>query len=463
MGLFDVRLRLDPCRHDSRQDQDTEEATKAMVPLLLGADRMRDRRLRSLVQDAHARVSSFRERLERHGLKPRDIRSIADLARLPILTRSDLLSVPLSDRLRAGTIPNRCLRARTSGTSGSPLIVHMRPFEAFYRRALLFRAFAKHARLSFPFTVSAVGVNAVKLAANTAKPSQLLGLSRVAPISRHLPLDEQAQLLLDSTPHVISGPPSCLELVAQVIQDMPRPSGFRPRLIAPRGEVLHDATRALLRKVFQCKVADFYSCEEIGNIAWECPSRTGVYHIQQSACWLETVDVNGVSVQPGAPGDVVLTNLFNRTMPFIRYRLGDRAALLPDSDARCACGHKGASLTLLDGRADDFLVLPSGERVSPRTAVGLVCSAAQHECDPTAYYMQRFQVHQTAPDRVTIRIVPGRGAPEDLPTRIADAFFRFSPDWRVDVEVTESIESAASGKLPTISSQIDAPLRAPDA
>lgn len=415
----------------------------------------RNRWLRSLVQDAYAHVPSVRRRLDRYGIEPQEIRSVEDLTALPIVGRTDLLSMPLSDLLRAGTSPESCLRARTSGTSGTPLIVHMRAFEAFYRRLLLFRAFAKHARLTFPFSVAAVGVNTVKLAANTARPSLLLGLTRVVPISRHLGLDEQAQRLLASSPQVISGPPSCLELVARRVRRLPRPHSFRPRLIAPRGEVLHDATRALLGEVFRCRVADFYSCEEIGNIAWECPSKTGVYHIQQAACWLETVDEEGEPVHPGSPGDVVLTNLFNRTMPFIRYRLGDRAILHPDSDTRCACGHRGPSLALLEGRADDFLVLPSGEQVSPRTIVGLVCASAQHESDPTAYYIRRFQVHQTSLDQVTVRIVPGRHAPVDLPMRISKAFLRFAKDWQVSVEVTDCIVQAASGKRQAISSLVD--------
>ena len=419
---------------------------------LLELARSRDHTVRSLVRDAYARVRSFRDRVDEHGIDPRTVRSVRDLPRLPIVTRGDLLSVSLTDRLRAGTIPDRCMRARTSGTTGTPLIVHMSPSEAFYRRILLFHAFAKTTRLTVPFSVTAVGVNTVKLAENSAYPTHLLGLARVVPISRHLDIEEQARRLLASAPQVVSGPPSCLELVAERIRGLPRPRTFRPRLIAPRGEVLHAATRSLLGDVFGCTVADFYSCEEIGNIAWECPSNPGLYHIQQGACWVETVDAGGNPVPPGTPGDVVLTNLFNRTMPFIRYRLGDRATLLLDSADRCTCRHRGASLSLLDGRAEDFLLLPSGERVSPRTIVGLVCSAAQKGNDPTAYFLSRFQVVQTEMEQITVRVVPGPDAPDDLPTRIAESFRRYSPDWRVTVDAVEHIPSDVSGKRPTISS-----------
>ena len=418
--------------------------------------RFRDHALRSLIRDAYARVRSFRERMDTDRVDPRSVLTVQDLQRIPIVTRNDLLSSSLADRLRTGTIPERCVRARTSGTSGTPLIVHMGPSEALYRRILLFRAFAKYTRLIFPLSVTAVGVNTVKLAENTANPSHLLGLIRVVPISRHLDLEEQAYRLLASSPQVISGPPSCLELISEQIRDMPRPKGFRPRLIAPRGEVLHPATRVHLEEVFRCTVADFYSCEEIGNVAWECPSTQGLYHIQQGACWVETVGSDGSPVPPGTPGDVVLTNLFNRTMPFIRYRLGDRATLLSDPVEPCQCGHRGASLSLLEGRAEDFLLLPSGERVSPRTIVGLVCSSAQRDDNPTAYYMTRFQVVQTALNRVTVRIVPGLDAPDNLSARIEATFRRFAVAWRVNVELVKQIPQPSSGKLPTIASTLGA-------
>jgi hypothetical protein len=68
-------------------------------------------------------------------------------------------------------------------------------------------------------------------------------------------------------PHVITGHPSCIELVAESINLLP--VGFAPWLVVSRGEILHGRTRALLEEVFGCRVDNYSNCDEIGNIAWD--------------------------------------------------------------------------------------------------------------------------------------------------------------------------------------------------
>lgn len=131
---------------------------------------------------------------------------------------------------------------------------------------------------------------------------------------------------------------------------------------------------------FGCRLAEICNCEEVGNVAWECPRTAGVMHVNSDACVLEIVDEDGRPARSGEGGRVIVTNLFNRTMPFIRYELGDRAALLPSK--RCECGYDGPSMTLVAGRSGDFIRPPSGRRVSLRTIHSLIGAAVQRAGEP---------------------------------------------------------------------------------
>ena len=255
---------------------------------------------------------------------------------------------------------------------------------------------------------------------------------------------------------VLTGPPSCLELVAEEMLRTGLQMRTPPRLIAPRGEILSPRTRQLLRDAFQCAVADLYSCEEVGNIAWECPHHEGIYHINTDACVVEILDDHGQRVLDGIEGDVVITNLFNWTMPFIRYELGDRATLRGTSESICSCGDSGPVIKILAGRADDFIHLPSGQRVSPRTILGLVYKASQRGPDLTSYYLRQFRVEQITLDSIRVLIVPSdHQTHEQMPTvAIQRALRTLDPRLQVRIEIVDSLPSSDAAKFRTIISRV---------
>ena len=97
-------------------------------------------------------------------------------------------------------------------------------------------------------------------------------------------------------------------------------------------------------------VRSSYSSEEVGQIAFECASCAGRYHVTTSNVIVEVVDVSH-DVGGTKLGRVLVTHLHSYATPFIRYDLGD-LALLKD---RCACGHNGPTLHALHGRATSAL------------------------------------------------------------------------------------------------------------
>jgi len=416
------------------------------------SSRVIDSAVRGLARDAYRHVPLIRERFDRAGLRPRDVRSAADLERVPIGSRSAMAAAPRSESLREGANPATCDAATTSGTMGVPLAIYMSRTEALYRRLLLFRALARYGRLSFPFTVAEVGSGAIRPDLHRSDVTQRLGLVRVTRIPRTLSPEAQADALLRARPQVVTGHPSCLQLVAEAIADSVGLDGPRPKLVAARGEILHAETRWELGRVFGCPVVDLYNCEEVGNVAWECPRTTGVMHVNTDACVLEIVDDEGAPTESGEEGRVVVTNLFNRTMPFIRHEIGDRAALR--TAGTCDCGHSGPSMTILAGRSGDFIRLRSGVRVSPRTVYSLLARAVRRENEPAAFDVRCIAAVQESVGELTVRFVPRGEEACAVEQRIRAELEALDPDLLLTIEPVSEIRPEESGKVRFVRSDV---------
>jgi phenylacetate-coenzyme A ligase PaaK-like adenylate-forming protein len=97
--------------------------------------------------------------------------------------------------------------------------------------------------------------------------------------------------------------------------------------------------------IFKCKIANNYASKEVWNIAYSC--KCGYLHINDHV-YLELIDDEGnVIPNPNKEGNVIITSLILKTMPFIRYGIGDRACWV---EGKCACGNDNRRILLSPGR-----------------------------------------------------------------------------------------------------------------
>ncbi len=127
-------------------------------------------------------------------------------------------------------------------------------------------------------------------------------------------------------------------------------------LCMPTSEVCDDIDRATLGKGFGVKVVVEYGAAELDLIALE--DKDGDLVLNEETLYVEILDDEGNPVKSGEEGRVIVTALFNRAMPFIRYELGDRAVL----SNKLKNGRR--VLEKVSGRINDIIYLPSG-KVSP--------------------------------------------------------------------------------------------------
>ncbi len=398
---------------------------------------LQDVRLRRLVAHACARVPYYRALFARHGIEPAQVRTAADLARVPVTSRRDLQTAPPAALMARGVDPARLIVHSTSGSSGEPLRVRRtwleeRVTSAFRLRALHdfgLRARDTRVRLALPRR---------RDPRNWEGPQRLiraLGLHRKVLLDRRLPARELLRRLEALRPDAISGTPGTLVRIAQAMaQD--RPGAIRPRLIIAGGDVLTPLLRRAIADSFGAPVFDMYGSYELGTIAWECP-RAGGFHVADDGVVLEVLK-DGRAAAPGETGEVVATQLHAFAAPFIRYRLGD---LVTRGETPCRCGAPFSTLLAVQGRVQDYLPLANGRLFNPSELVPLMLEHPRP-------WVAQHQLIQERADRVVLRIVPLAPPPaEAIAALERGARERLGPGIELQVLLVPEIPLDTNGKF----------------
>jgi phenylacetate-CoA ligase len=307
---------------------------------------------------AYDRVPFYREKYDRAGVSPHKVKTVEDLQRLPLTERHEITGKGLGLFFARGYNPSECILRLTSGSTGIPITRAFTPAEIALRGALSRRI----------FLIYGLYPNLRNLVVGDPREwnppwYQKLAVYRERHVRAFARQDEQADIYRSYRPDILSGYPSSLRLLGETLRrhGIPFP---RSRIILTVGELLLPAIRSFLEEIFSAPVRDRYGIEEMGYIAWECPVGGG-YHLAADCGIFEVLDEKGHLAEPGEEGDLIMTSLYCRAMPLIRYRLGDRVSIEPGP---CPCGCAFPRIRRITGRADDLLRLPSGEWVHPVVA-----------------------------------------------------------------------------------------------
>jgi len=183
-----------------------------------------------------------------------------------------------------------------------------------------------------------------------------VGLHRYLQLDARAPIGDLVQALNIFQPHGLSTYPSIAAHLAE--RRLAGELRISPQVIGTSGEVLTAEMKKQIAAAFGRTPFNAYGATEAGYIAVECDRHAGL-HVFEDQVLLEVVDDEYRPVSPGEPGSrLLLTNLFNRTQPLIRYELNDLVTVSPDP---CPCGRPSRLLETVGGRSDDILELPGAE------------------------------------------------------------------------------------------------------
>jgi phenylacetate-CoA ligase len=330
----------------------------------LSSDELRElqwRRLRDLLEHAHARCPFYAERFRRAGIAPADLRCLEDLRVLPPLEKQDIQEHG-EQMVAAGWPAEDLIRNQTGGSTGTPVAFYLHRDRKCSRAAATLR----HNR----WAGWRVGDrSAVIWGAPLDRPadswrSRLRGLLLREPLWLDTAgLSEETMLgfhraLYRHRPRIVLAYARAAVLFARFLQAAGL-TAYRPHALVTSAEVLEAEERALLQDVFGCEVFDRYGCREVSVLASECPAHSGM-HVMAEGLYLE-IETPAGPAAPGAMGSILVTDLLNRAMPLIRYRIGDLGAWAAGA---CPCGRALPRLERVAGRVTDFLVGCDGRLVS---------------------------------------------------------------------------------------------------
>jgi len=304
-----------------------------------------DARLRRLVVHAYDSVPLYRRLFDRHRLHPRHIRGTVDLDLIPFTDKAEMLRQRPASLLARGHDPDALLSMSTSGASGAPLTVHRTWLEDKLQYLLRLRALRAFG-VGHRDHVVAVSVAARPAAGDrkfVGRSLYALGFEHGQLIDGLQAPAQAAAQLRAARPDVLIGLPSMLDrLAAPELTDVVR--SVRPRVVIVGGEVATPAMRLRIRGTFAAPLYEAYASHECPLMAWEC-RHSGDLHTCDDGVLVEVLR-DGVAVDPGERGEVVVTNLHAYAMPFIRYRIGDLATRGP----ACGCGAPFSTIGEIQGR-----------------------------------------------------------------------------------------------------------------
>jgi phenylacetate-CoA ligase len=348
---------------------------------------IRRRKLQRLLRHAYENVAFYRSLWERARVRPEEVDGPEDLVRLPVVSKEDLLSCRLEERLAQGIDPSACWSSSSSGTTGHPLTVYTLPADRTRMNLGWFRAYLANGLRVSETMAAFVGRRQVR---TSQRWYERLGLFRRVEIPAWWSVEEWTAQLELLRPAAITGYVMTLRLLAEHLRDHPH-HRVHPRLVFHTSALLDEASRRLFEEQLKCRVVDLYGSEEAGCIAWECPRCPG-YHVNADLVVVEILR-NGVPARTGEAGEVVVTNLHSYAMPIIRYRQNDVASLAATPPR---CGWQFPLLERIEGRVEDFLVLRDGRRLPPHPFY--------HCIDPVPG-VQRWRIVQDRPGEMTLEIV----------------------------------------------------------
>ena len=405
-------------------------------------DDLRTGFLRRLLRHAYRHTSYYRARFDAIGMVPEDVKTVADLATLPLLERVDA-QTSLEERTSPSG-PSVVVTKGSSGTTGQPMIVRYNAESRHWRDAVRWRGYG--------WAGYRPGDKAVHYWGTTATPPGRLGrwkvevdhrLRRDHYVDCGLRSEEQmravADLIRRERPRVILAYSQAGGDLARFINDQ----GLRDWEDTPvlcGAEAVWPRDREAMMAAFG-GVFETYGCREFMMMGTECEVHDGLHEAMENLV-VEIIvrEPDGTTrpARPGEEGDVVVTDLHNLACPLIRYVTGDLA--VERATVPCACGRTLRRFGPVQGRVTDTLRDRNGNAVNGLMFNILFTSLHVHA--------RQFQAIQRADGRITLRVVPHEGgAWPPAADRVAhDWVAKYLPGLPFGVEVVDEIPLTAAGK-----------------
>jgi phenylacetate-CoA ligase len=356
-------------------------------------------RLRRVTRHAYNHCPYYRQRFDEAGIRPEDIRTLADIAKLPLLAKDDVRKNLHFDMFADNHDKSDMLRISTSGSTGQPFVCYADRRQLELRAATTMRAAEwtgwrfgdRQARLWH----QTIGMSKLQVVREKIDALFMRRIFVPAFEIRENNIRGFIAKIRDHRPVLVDGYAESFNFLAHYAKENDIP-GFRPKAIMSSAQILPDQVRKIIEDRFATKVFDKYGAREFSGIAYEDTSHDG--HIVMAESYIVEILKDGRPALPGETGEVIVTDLTNMHVPLIRYRLGDLATAIDDS-MPSASGCQFPRIGRIQGRSQAIIICPNGAWI-PGSLFG-------HYFKDHDNVVAQYQVVQEERGSMILKIVPG--------------------------------------------------------
>ena len=313
------------------------------------------KRLKNLVERVYSAVPYYKRKMDEAGVKPSDIKTLKDLAKLPFTTKEDLrinypfglFAVPFEKVVRIHA---------SSGTTGKPTVVGYTKSDIDAWAELMARTLSAGGAHEGDVVHNAYGYGLFTGGLGAHYGAERLGAA-VIPISGGN-TKRQIMIMQDFGSTVLMCTPSYALNMADVMKEMGvDPSSLKLRVGLFGAEPWSENMRNEIEKRLGIKAIDIFGLSEVmgPGVASECIEEQHGLHVFEDYFIPEIIDPETFDVlPPGERGELVFTTLTKEAFPVIRYRTKDLSKLIADP---CSCGRTFYRMERITGRTDDMLII----------------------------------------------------------------------------------------------------------
>lgn len=395
-------------------------------------------KLKRLVKHCYDNVPFYRKYMNNLRLTPEDIKSLEQIKLFPIITKE------IIQQNYTSFIPDNIKEikgvktSQTGGTTGNPLFKRndantRSSVWGTYKR---YEDWLGHLNTDKTLIMMGGSIKNIGLKGRIiSKGVSLLENSMSVDIynTSDETIDKIIILLSKNKFSYIRSYPQFLFSVAQKLEQ--KSLSFKLKSISLTAEPVMPKHRELFKKIFNSEVFDQYGCGEIGGIAYECDRHEGL-HIAEERVIIEINKLN----------ELIITDLDNYSMPFIRYWNADQAEI---SEKYCSCGRKSKLIKKIIGRTCDNVVGVNGQILHPSFFWLLIydSNVANNK------NLRKFQIVQNSKTNLLIRLVADPLSDEEKELIISDIKKRMG-DMTIEFSYEPEIENTETGKYRAVINKI---------
>lgn len=409
-----------------------------------------EKKLRQLINHVYYHVPYYREIFDRNNLRVEDIKTIEDLQKLPIIDKNIVRENLYLGLMSDSHDKRKIQKVTTSGSTGEPFFtfVEKKQLETMWAATLRsiewtgyrfgdcqMRLWHKYLGLKLPQIIREV-IDA-KLTRRSFIPAYEMDEAG---------LDKFMAMINHCRPVFMDGYAESFNFIAKYLKSKSY-DGYKPQAIISSAQNLPLESRKIIENAFGCQVFDKYGSREFGGgLAYECEHHTG--HHLVAECLIVEIVKDGRPAAPGEVGEVLVTSLNNFAVPLIRYRLGDLAVQMDNSEL-CACGRGLPRVGDIQGRIQAVIIGCDNQFVPGSFFARLF---ADYE-----YAIRQFQVVQEEPGKLQFKIVKAPLFEQNILDQIINETKKhLGKNLVVEVNYIDNVELGRTGKRQHSVSKVEA-------